>query len=358
MAPKRPKRENLNPGNLPPAEQITLQDGSTITVPWGMESGGFDEQGLAILNPAGTAAAAEEAAANRRPTNEPPPEDPDKWAKDQAIEAERRRVNNVVTTLRGLMDTYGLSSLMGKIESYVRDGLEGEAVTALIRTTDEYKQRFPAMAALSAKNRAITEGEYIEFERNAAQLERAYGLPAGMLGKDAVTDLLSNEVSAQELEQRVTLAAAGAFQTTPEVRDTFARYYGIDSGALTAYFLDPDKALPLLNKQYAASQIGAEAQMQDFNIAAGLAEALTTAGVTQEQARQGFSETARRRGFTQGRGDVVTEQQLISGTMLNNQQDLQAIERAQKARTGRFEQGGGYTTTTQGVGGLGSAATR
>lgn len=284
--------------------------------------------------------------------------DPDKFARDQAAEYERRRVNNVVATLRGLMTSYGLSSLMGLIEGYVREGLEGEAVTAMIRDTAEYKERFPAMAALTAKKRAITEGEYIEFERNAAQMERAYGLPAGMLGKDTVTSLLSNEVSANELEQRVTLAATGALQTSPEVRETFSRFYGIDGGGLTAYFLDPAKALPLLNKQYAASQIGAEAQMQDFNIAAGLAEELTDAGISREEARQGFSTTARRRGFMEGTGDVVTQEQLISGTLMNDAESVKAIERAQGARKGKFEQGGGFTATAQGVGGLGTAATR
>jgi hypothetical protein len=288
----------------------------------------------------------------------PPAIDPDAWAKEQAAEFERRRINNVVTTLRGVMETYGLSSLMGKIESYVKEGLEDEAVLQMIRDTPEYKQRFPAMAALKAKNRAITEGEYIEFERNASQLERAYGLPAGMLGTDTVTNLLTNEVSANELEQRVTLAAAGAYQASAEVRDTFSRFYGIDTGGLTAYFLDPDKALPLLNKQFAASKVGAEAQMQDFSITAGLAEQLTEAGIGQEEARVGFSETARRRGFTQGRGDTVTQDQLIAGTLMNNQESMQAIERTQKGRIGRFQEGGSFAASAQGVTGLGSAATR
>jgi hypothetical protein len=295
---------------------------------------------------------------NRPPQTTEPEVDPDAWAKSQAAEQERRRVNNVVTTLRGLMQNYGLSSLMGKIESFVKDGLDGDAVLAMIRDTPEYKTRFPAMAALSAKQRAISESEYIEFERNASQLERAYGLPTGMLGTDTITNLLTNEVSANELEQRVTLAAAGAFQASAEVRDTFSRFYGIDSGGLTAYFLDPDKALPLLNKQYASSQIGAEAQMQDFNITAGLAEQLTDAGIGREEARAGFSETARRRGFTQGRGDVVTQDQLISGTLMNNQESMQAIERTQKGRIGRFQEGGSFAASAQGVTGLGSAATR
>ena len=59
-----------------------------------------------------------------------------------------------------------------------------------------------------------------------------------------ITNLLSNDVSARELEQRVTMAAAGAFQTTPEVKQQFQDFCSINAGGLTAYFLDPDKALP------------------------------------------------------------------------------------------------------------------
>jgi len=300
------------------------------------------------------------AAANKPPKKEVEKVavDPNQFFIDQANLAETRRVNNVVATLRGLMDTYGLSSLMGKIESYVKSGLDGDAVIAQIRDTQEYKDRFPAMAALSAKKRAISEAAYIDFERNAAGLERAYGLPAGMLGTDTITNLITNEVSAQELENRVTMAAAGAFQASQEVRDTFRDYYGIESGGLTAYFLDPEKALPLLNKQYASAQIGAEAQMQDFSIASGMAERLNEAGITQQEARQGFAQTARQRGFMQGRGDVVSQEQLISGNLMNDQQSQKAIERVQKGRAGQFQQGGGFTSNTQGVGGLGSAATR
>lgn len=300
----------------------------------------------------------EEPSRRRSTTTNQPVYDPDAFAREQAALMEQRRTINAVETLRGLMTEYGLASLMGKIEEYVKQGYEADAVIALIRTTPEYKERFPAMEALSKKQRAISEAAYIEFERNAAQLERAFGLPAGMLGKDTVTNLLTNEVSANELEQRVSMAAAGAYQAPAELREVFSQYYGIDSGGLTAYFLDPDKALPLLNKQYATAQIGTEAQMQDFNIAVGMAERLTEAGVTQAQAREGFSQISRQRGFTQGRGDIVTQEQLVSGTLLQDQQAQQAIERAQKARKGRFEGGGGFTASQQGVGGLGTAATR
>jgi hypothetical protein len=179
-----------------------------------------------------------------------------------------------------------------------------------------------------------------------------------MLGQDAVTGLLTNEVSGDELESRVVMAAAGAFQASQEVKDTFARFYGIDSGGLTGYFLDPERALPLLEKQYVSSQIGAEAALQDVVVASNTAEDLYQMGVSQEQARAGFGTVGRQMSFTQGRGDVVSQEQLISGQFGQDQESLKAIERTARGRVGRFQEGGGFAGSQAGVTGLGSAATR
>ena len=265
---------------------------------------------------------------------------------------------NILNTLRGVMADYGLSSLMGRIEQLVQQDYSPEAAMVAIRETPEYKTRFPAMDALARKNRRITEAEYIAFERDAAQLERAYGLPAGMLGKDSVTNLLTNEVSARELEERVTMAAAGAFQASQEVKDTFKQYYSIDSGGLTAYFLDPNKALPLLNKQYASAQIGAEAAIKGLGIGSTLAEEINMMGISREQARQGFGQAASQKAFTEGRGDIVTQEELVTGNVMGNEQAQRNIERAAGARAGRFQGGGEFLSTNQGAVGLGTAATR
>ena len=276
----------------------------------------------------------------------------------QQYEREQRQ-NAIIGTLKAAFAEYGLSELFPEVERYARQDLTEGAILIELRKTQAYKNRFPAMDALSRKGRVITEGEYIAFERNAAQLERAYGLPAGMLdARDTIANLLTNEVSARELEERVTLAAAGAFQTSQEMRDTFQRFYGIGSGGLTAYFLDPDKALPLLNKQYVSSQIGAEAAMQDITIESRLAEELVTAGVDREQARAGFGQVRGLRGLSAGRGDVATQEQLIGATLQGQQDAAESVRRAQAARVGRFQQGGGALTTQGGVTGAGTAATR
>jgi hypothetical protein len=274
----------------------------------------------------------------------------------RAAQEDQRR-QNATAVMKGVLTEYGMTALYDRVVGFIKDGYEPDAIMVLIRTTPEYKQRFPAMEALARKGRAMSEGAYIEYERTASGLERRYGIPEGML-MNSVTDLLTNEVSAAELNDRVLLASAAAIQAPDDIKNTFSQYYGIDTGGLTAYFLDPDKATPLLEKQYSSSIIGTEAARQGIGIDVFGAENLASLGITQEEARQGFGRVQASSALTQGRGDVVTQQQLISGTFAQDEQSLQAIERAARGRAGRFQEGGGFTETAQGVSGLGTAATR
>jgi len=270
-------------------------------------------------------------------------------------ESNRRR--NAIAALRGILESMGLGSLMNKITQYVQDGYDEGAVLALIRDTPEYQQRFPAMKALAAKGRAISEATYIEYEKAAAGYERQYGLPAGLLGKDQITNLLTKEVSARELEERVTMAAAAAYQTSDDVKQVFNDYYGIGPGGLTAYFLDPDAATPLLNRQYVSSKIGGEARRQGIGVDKSLAELLQIGGVTAEDARAGFAKVAQQRGLTSGYGDVVSERQLIGAALQNDTEAQQAVERAGMARVGAFQGNFGYSGNQSGASGLRAATT-
>ena len=270
----------------------------------------------------------------------------------------RERSINAIAAMRGIMTQYGLGSLMGKIEGYVRDGYtDPDAIIALIRTTPEYAARFPAMKELARQNRGISEAEYISYETEAQGYERMYGLPAGMLtNADTISNLLTKAVSARELQERVTMAAAGAFQTSAEVKNTFKNFYGIDSGGLTAYFLDPDKATPLLTKQYASAQIGAEAAMQGVDVGMSLAEQLNVAGVSRDEARLGFGAVAGEAGLSAGPGDVVSQADLIKGNLLNDETAKQNKARAVGGKLGKFQGGGEFLQTQQGSVGLGSAS--
>lgn len=270
-----------------------------------------------------------------------------------AYDAQRQK--NAIAAIKGLLDEYGLSSLYDKIVEYVKEGYDPSTVMILIRTTPEYKQRFPAMETLMKRGRAISEATYIDYERGAASMEQRYGLPKGMLMGN-VTKLLESEVSAMELDERVKLAAAGSLQAPQDLKDTLSSYYGIDQGGLTAYFLDPQIAMPLLEKQYATAQIGTEAIRQNVGIDVGIASQLQDLGVTQQEAQVGFGEVSRQRGFTSGFGDVVSKETLIQGNVAKNQSAQAQIERVSRARVGAFEGGGQFVTDQRGNTSLGSSS--
>jgi hypothetical protein len=280
------------------------------------------------------------------------------FLKAQAAEEKRLRTMNAITSMKGLMESYGLSSLMNKITGWITDGYEGDAIMALVRQSKEYEQRFPAMKALAAKGRAISEAEYISYEQAAAGYERLYGLPAGMLtSKDQITKLLSNEVSARELEERTVKASQSQYSLPEEYRRMFRDYYGVDSGGLTAYYLDPDVAAPLLERQFVSAQIGMEGALQGVGVGSDVAEMLYQQGVNREQARQGFQQVAASKELTTGRGDTVTQEDLIKGTMTDNAAAQASIERAAASRVGRFSGGGSFLQNQGGAVGLGSSST-
>jgi hypothetical protein len=170
-----------------------------------------------------------------------------------------------------------------------------------------------------------------------------------------VTKLLIGDVSAAELQDRATIAAADAISAPQELKDMYKQYYGIDSGGLTAYFLDPEVAMPLLEKQSAVARIGTQAVYNKINTSLEMATMLQEKGITEGQAGQGFGIVKQQEGFEFGRGEIATQDELTKG-VFGDATEAAKTARIAAARTGRFQGQGGFTNDKSGVSGLGSAA--
>ena len=293
------------------------------------------------------------------------PKTPQKTAQDlyweqqaeYARQAREAQINSIAQSVKGLFDQYGLGSLYPKILEYAQQGLNGDAIAIMLRQTQEYKNRFPAMEALAKKGRAMSEAAYVDYERTAAALEQRYGFAKGLIS-DAVTDLLVGDVSASELNDRARLAAADAITAPDDLKQQIRDYYGIDPDtALRSYYLDPQRAMPILEKQSQSARIGAWATrngVDQFGVSE--AERLQGLGVSEDQAQQGFGRVAAQRGLTYGKGDSVTQGQLIEGNLVGQAEALQAMQRTASSRVGRFAGGGGYTGGKEGNSGLTSSS--
>lgn len=259
--------------------------------------------------------------------------------------------------IQQLLTSYGLPEL----GSFVQDIVFGEnvidpnVIVGRIRQTPQYQQRFAGnIARRQAGYNVLSEQEYIGLENTYRQTLRAAGLPAGFYDQsDDFNAFIGGDVSPSELNQRVQQGYQAVKNADPQVISEMRRLYGVDDSQLAAYFLDPQRATPILLRQAEAAQIASQATTQaQMELTATQAEQLATAGVGLEQARQGFQAISQAAElFTPLAGEqgaaMTTEEQLgaVFGT---SGQAQQRLRKRQAERQAAFAGGGGFATSQQG----------
>lgn len=200
-----------------------------------------------------------------------------------------------IAYLQDLFNQYGLGSLAQTIVDLKQQGLSDTVVSIKLRETPEYKQRFIGNETRKkAGLQPLTPAEYISAEAAYKKVMRDSQLPAGFYDQpDDFAKFLGNDVSPAELQERVNIANLSIQNADPYYTDSLRRLYGLQTGDMLAYALDPERALPFITRQQKAAQFGAEAARQGIQVTTPMAETYTgQLGVSQEQARQGFETVA------------------------------------------------------------------
>ena len=195
---------------------------------------------------------------------------------------------------------YGMGALVEPLKQFIQQGLSSSEFTLRLRDTDAYKKRFAANAQRIAKGlNALSEAEYIGLEDQYQNIMRNYGLPAayytrGDMGRqEGFEKFLANDVSAAELEDRVMTAQQRVLNANPEVLTSLKSFYpDITNGDILAYTLDPQKGLSEIKRKVTAAEIGGAAMQAGLGLAGTRAEELGAAGITKQQAQQGFQTVA------------------------------------------------------------------
>lgn len=200
---------------------------------------------------------------------------------------------NAFEALNNLFSSYGLQTLAPKIFDFIQKGYSADTIGILLQDTPEYKQRFAGNEQRKAAGLPVlSPAEYLSVESSYRQIMRQGGLPPGFYdGPTDFNDMIAKDMSPSELKTRVDLASQASTLANISYKQALEKMYGIDQAHLTAYFLDPDRATPLLQKQAAAAAIGAEALKRGFQLSSNL-EDYATAGVTAQQAAQAYSQMA------------------------------------------------------------------
>ena len=125
---------------------------------------------------------------------------------------------------------------------------------------------------------------------------RNYDLPESYYTKDKTgrqagfEQLLSSDVSAKELEDRVITAKERVINANPEVSKALKQFYpGITNGDILAYALDPKNALTEIQRKVTAAEIGGAAMQVGLGTSLTRAEELQKYGVDKASAVEGYS---------------------------------------------------------------------
>jgi hypothetical protein len=211
--------------------------------------------------------------------------------------AERRSAYDL---LLSEFKNYGLEALVTPLKSLIEEGVSPSEFTLRLRETDAYKKRFAANAQRVAKGlRALSEAEYIGTEDQYQDVMRRYGMPEtyytkGELGvQSGFEKFLAGDVSAVELEDRIQTAQNRVVNSNPEVAKALKEFYpGISNGDILAYVLDPANAIENIKRKVTAAEIGGAAIQSGLKTGMTRAEELAAAGITKQQAQQGFQTVA------------------------------------------------------------------
>jgi hypothetical protein len=266
--------------DVPVTQQLTAEEYKSVTKPDGTID---SDAALAILNKKAGTGTSTSTSTGTGTSGAGTPE-------------QRAARQSAFDLLREQFAQYGLEALVDPLRNLIQDNVSPSEFAVRLRQTEPYKKRFAANAARINKGlRALSEAEYISLEDGYQSIMRNYGLPAsyyakGDLGRqEGFEKLISGDVSAAELEDRIMTAQNRVINAPPQVKDALKQFYpDINNSDILAYTLDPEKGLADIKRKVTAAEIGGAA------IGAGLATDVTRAeelakfGVTAERAREGY----------------------------------------------------------------------
>ena len=260
--------------------------------------------------------------------------------------------------LTALFSAYGLESLAPFINTRIMADVSEEMLLLELYDQPEYQKRFPGMKALRAKGKAITEKEYSADEKAMIQTARFFDLPKGFYdGPEDFGALIGNLVSPKEYQDRLQIGQDLSRTLNPSVKQQLIDFYGIGEGDLTAFVLDADKALPLIQKQAKAAQfvgIGRAAGFELRGITSGQAENIagteSYAKLSERELAQALGQAGQLR-KTQKRlsgieGQDYSEQEALSAVVEGSPQALLASQQRAQREGARFGARGGVTGTS------------
>ena len=216
-------------------------------------------------------------------------------AKAEAEKAVLEKQTNWIATAKSLLSTYDLSSLGDKYISLITTGGYDDATAMIkIQSEPEWQARFAGnQSRLKQGLPVLSPAEYLSTEAAYKDVMIQAGLPEAVY-KDTKTlgDLIAQDISPTEVQQRVTAAREVIDNADPYITLALQQQFGLSKGDMVLHVLDAKLASNVIAQKVQASQIAGEANRQGLGVDLQTSADLAAQGVTQAQARAGYANIA------------------------------------------------------------------
>lgn len=272
--------------------------------------------------------------------------------------ATRTRAKDKLTSM---LASFKLEGLAGWLDKQIMDDVSEEMIFLNLYDQPEYQTRFPGMKSLRAAGRTITEDEYTRIENAMMQTARFFDLPKGFYdGPEDFGNLIGKQVSAKEYQDRLQVGQDLARSLNPEVKQQLLDLYSVGEGDLTAYVLDPDRALSLIQKQAKAATFVGLGRAFGFKmpeITAARAESIvgteSYAKLTEAQMKAKLGQAGELRKeqqrLSQIEGMTYNEQEALSAVIEGNPEAVLASQQRAQREVARFRTRGGISGQSLGA---------
>lgn len=198
------------------------------------------------------------------------------------------------TILADQLRAWGLDELSTDLDRLIKDGLDAPAITVQLQATEAYKKRFAANEIRRQKGLPVlAPAEYVATEQAYQQVLRSYGLPTSFYDdRSDFHQFIGNDVAPDELNNRAQIAQQVWLSNDSETRDVWRSFYGLSDGAAIASILDPDKALPIVQRMANAARFGGLATRQGLEADKGRLEQYADQGITENAVANAFGKIA------------------------------------------------------------------
>lgn len=259
------------------------------------------------------------------------------------------------------LDSYGLGSLADWAwQQYLNSG-SVDYVWALLPQQPAFQARFPAYNQLAQEGRGISIAEYNSYINQMVNLGKQYGVPDGFMDPETIGNMLLGGKDAQEVEEDLQDYAVALAH--PDVQARLIAQ-GLDPshltpGGLAAFFTDPKKAQPLLERQFTAAQLGASSDRFGVSISNDEANRLALAGVSSAAGQSAFGQVGAAKpllaALPGSSESNISNDQAAEALVGGNPEAAANLQARQARRLAPFQAGGAFTTSAAG-GGQGVAA--